>query len=242
MSAPWLINKPASPSIWDDEFETNELDSRWTKLIPGVHDFTSVSTFDPYAAFTTGNHRYSINAHRKSWLMIQPVASYGVGPNGINQGWKMDISGLPTNAFIYARVSTSERRASIADGDGEVWLFPRDSLGTSFILCGMDTFGSIREGLFARAAPSVAYANLGLIRNYFGEGFPLEYIGLQKRGLTWDGWVAPASGNWVWMGTYTHLVALTELWLCFNNQTSAAPGNMILGADYVRVISGKGPP
>jgi hypothetical protein len=242
VSAPWLIKKPTVSSQWDDEFEANELDSRWTKLIPGGADFTSVSTFDPYAAFTTGNHRYSINKHRKSWLMIQPVANYGVGGNSLNQGWKMDISGLPTNCFIYMRASASERRASMTDGDGEVAIRLFDPLITSMITCMIDGFASIREGLFARSAPSVPYANLGLIRNYFGEGFPIEYIGVQKRGLTWDGWVAPASGNWVWMGSYTHLVALTELWLCFNNQTSGSPGNMILGADFVRVISGKGPP
>lgn len=154
----------------------------------------------------------------------------------------MDISGLPTDCFIYMRTSVSERRASMTDGDGELFFRFFDPLLTSHILVGDDGFASIRGALFARAAPAVAYANLGLIRNYFGEAYPIEYIGVQKVGLTWHGWVAPASGNWVWMGSYTHLVPLTEMWLCFNNQTSATPGNMILGVDFVRVISGKGPP
>ena len=242
MSASWLIDPPDAPSIWDDEFESTVMDPKWTELIPGGAGFTAVSTFDPYAAFTTGNHLYSLNDHRASWLMIQPVANYGVGANGLNQGWKMDISGLPTDCFIYMRASASERRTSMTDGDGEVAIRLFDPLQTTHVLAMIDGFGGIREALFARAAPLTAYANLGLLRNYLGQSFPIEYIGIQKRGLTWDGWAAPASGNWVWMGTYTHLVALTELWLCFNNQTSASPGNMILGVDFIRVRPGKGPP
>ncbi len=242
VGADWLIKKPDSPSQWDDEFENADMDSRWTQLIPGGAGFTQVSSFDPYAGFTTGNHRYSLNKVRQSWLMVQSVANYGVGGNSANQGWQMDITGLPTNCFIYGRFSCGTRRASITDGDGEVGFRLFDALGTTYILTTHDGFGTIREALFARAAPAVPYLNLGLLRNYLGEAYPVEYIGIQKRNNTWDGWCAPASGNWVWMGSYTHLVPLTTMWLLFNNQTNGAPGNQIQSCDFVRVISGFGPP
>ncbi len=112
---------------------------------------------------------------------------------------------------------------------------------TDYCLIMWDSFASIVSPLFARAAPTsqgLAYLNLGILRNYFTFGEPAEYIAMQKRNNTWDGWAASSAGNWVHLGSFTHTVPLTRVNLTMGNITLADPGATIAGIDFFRVYEG----
>lgn len=241
MSAPWLEAKPNVPSQWDDEFESLSLDPKWTRVGTAVTAIAATS-LDPFnTAFGGGTQSIeSIHSARRSWLMGQSSTTIG-----FDNGYEQDLSGLPTDCFLWWRASANGRRASMADNDSETFVMLYNT-ATGFAqnraVIIFDSFTSIRQGLFNRAINGGATVNLGLLRNYLGEGYPLEYMGIQQLGLTYHGWMAPESGNWVWMGSATFTVPLDRMIIGFNNASVAAPGRSIGGFDFFRVLLGRGPP
>lgn len=239
MSAPWLIKKPTSPTQWDDEFEASALASKWTAVGAGATFLQVAGYLDPYLTSVGTTHRYSLD-HRKSWLTVQP---YNQGDSSVH-GWEQDLSGMPTNCFMWIRQSTNIRRSAITDGDGQIGLrvYQNSSPSTNHFEIRVDTFGNIESVLTARNLNSGGTTNLGLIRNYFGESSPAEYLGLQKIGATWHGWAATAAGNWVWLSSQTFGADnFDRVRLYVSNATVNTPGACIVGADYFRLLSGKGP-
>jgi hypothetical protein len=240
-TCPWLTVKPAVPSVWDDEFESFELDAKWTRqVIAPALGFESVARIDPFILASGLHHIESLNRHRPSWLMVQPI-------NGNNTLHGYDQIGvtLPNEAFFYARVSTSSRLATTSDGDGEVgFRLYNTSVGTSdYIQVFLDSSALTRSCMMARAVGGV-FTIMGLARNYSGEAQPIEYLGLQKIGTTFHGWCATASGNWMWLGTHTLATAMYDrIHLLALNSLSSAPGRMIVGFDFFRVLENfRGPP
>lgn len=235
MNAPWLVKPPPTPSQWDDEFEATSLASKWTPF----GTWTQTLPLDPYFITSDSIYRYNIHSERKSWLMVQPAIPQAF------EGLTQSLVGLPTNCFLLARVSVNVRSTTITDGDGEFFLRVFNGAagaGPNSMLLGFDTFGSILEGFLRETFNSVG-TNLGLVRTYFNDPFPLEYVGLQKIGSTWHGWVGTASGHWVWLGSRVFASDnFDTVILAFNNQVVTSPGRMLVGCDYFRVISGKGPP
>lgn len=231
MTARWLLDRPETPSIWDDEFDSDVIDSKWTLLGPNA--YSSVNYIDPYSTVTVGDEVQSLNRQRRSWWMFQPI-----GTGGNNRGIVQTVS-LPSECFIYLRGCINTRRSAAFDNDGEIALRLSTSDGTSHVLCMMDSFGSVSGALFARQTPALGYFNISLMRNWLGKAYPLEYLGIQKINDTYHGWIAPCSGHWVWMGTFTHSVALTDLRINVGNSQTTAPGNLVVGIDFIRVISGR---
>jgi hypothetical protein len=229
MSAPWLKRRPTSPSQWDDEFESTALDPKWTRV--GV--FSQVSSLDPFDVTNSATHFESMNRHRRSWLMVQPgiVAA-------ATQGYEQDLSTLPSECFIWARVSANTR-GSVVDGDGEIFLRLYNTTTPAVaVLVNLDAFTNIRQSLFIDQLSGST--NRGRIQNYRAEGFPIEYVGIQKLTNTYHGWVAPASGNWVWMNSAGPAgVALDRVRLAVNNAVVTSPGRMIVGVDFFRVLAGR---
>lgn len=245
-SAPWLVAKPAAPSVWDDEFEADGLDPKWTRISGGnVYATTPDSVLDPYASFTVGNHKESINRNRRGWYFRQATAGYGAGSYSIaTEGIKQTLTGLPANAFLYMRATRGERRTPVLDGDGEVNLHPFNAASPNdAITINLDSFGSQTGCVFGRHTAAVPnFTLVGETVNYMGRAHVIEFVGLQKIALTWHGWVGTSAGNWIHLGSYAHAVAMDSVLIAFNNQSATAPGNLVGGVDYFRVIAGKGPP
>lgn len=238
VGADWLIRKPTTPTQWDDEFEATVLDPKWNIITGGDSTFTVTKPLDPYLTSSEAVYRYNINSLRKSWLMFQPWANLNS-----SRGIEQDLIGLPANCFIWYRGGVNTRVASATDGDGEIFLrvFNNGTEGSNYMQIGFDTFASITEGFLRENFGGVG-TNLGLIRNYFGEAMPLEYFGLQKIGATYHGWTCTASGNWIWLGSRTFAADnfnRCRLWV--SDAVVSSPGRMLVGLDFFRVFSGKGP-
>lgn len=235
-----LIKKPSSPSQWDDEFEAETMQSKWTAVGSGATFLQVNGYLDPFLTSVGTTHRYSL-VHRRSWLTVQP---YNQGDSAVH-GWEQDLTGMPTNCFIWIRCSTNIRRSAITDGDGQIGLriYQNSSPNTNHFEIRVDTFGNINSALAARNLNSGGTTNIGLIRNYFGECFPIEYLGIQKLGVVYHAWAASSAGNWVWLNTTTFSADnFDRIRLYISNATVNAPGACIVGADYFRLMSGKGPP
>ncbi len=244
-SAPWLLRRPTNPTIWDDEFDADGLDPKWTRIDPATthNPYTqNLNRLDPYVtANSVAPHKESLSRHRRGWLMTQPAAaSFSDAAR-----YEQELVGLPTDCFIWFRQSRSYRLTGV-DQDGESWI--RLTNGTAetydaYALLGADQFGGQIQALYAVARPSVAYTNIGGVEEYGGECDPFEFFGIQKLDTTYHGWAASAAGNWVWMNAHTFPSAyLTFANLWFSNIVTSAPGNAICGMDFFRVLPGRNLP
>ncbi len=240
MSAPWLIKKPTSPSQWDDEFDTSDIQSKWSMTNQAGGSFIAVDTLDPNNTSAETHHRYSHNKYRPSWLMVQPAVR-AVSSSPTLNGFQQSLVGLPTDCFMYARVRRSERMGAISNGDGEIAMRIASADSSDYFLLWFDVSTNIDEGMVSRNV-SNAFTNMGIVRNYFGRNNPLEYLGIQKIGNTFHGWLGTSGGNWVWGGSNTWgSNPFVTVNLEFNCVSSSSPGRMIVGYDFFRVFTGRGP-
>lgn len=240
--APWLVAKPAAPSQWDDEFEADGLDPKWSRVSGGGLIATNRDqVLTPYQFFAAGGHKESFRT-RHGWYSRQPQASYGTGSyGGATEGIQQSIATLPADCFIYIRGTRSNRNsATISDGDGEIFMSAfqaADSRNAVFVA--FDTFTNQFGSLFAKTtAAAPTFTNIGQITNYIQRAYPIEFIGFQKRTRTWDGWAATYTGQWVWLGSFTHTVDLDTLIIAFNNSVITGNMNMRTSIDFFRVIPG----
>lgn len=240
-SAPWLVAKPAAPSAWDDEFEADGLASKWTRVSAASKTSTPDSVLDPYATVGGSAHLETFR-QRRGWYFRQAQSGYGTGGYGVtSEGIQQSLAGAPSDSFLWLRGTRNMRRASVVDGDGEIWLCmyqaadPRNAFMVS-----MDSFPSQTGVVCTRTTAAVpAFTNLGQTANYFGRSDPYEFLGIQQRGTTYDGWAATHTGNWVHLGSFAHAVTLDTVIIAFNNSSASAPGNMLAGIDFFRLYAGK---
>lgn len=234
MTMPAWNKRPKNPSKWDDEFEADRMHPKW--FMPHVTTIPPLEehVLDPHQ--TTGSDNWE-NAHRHKvgWWCRQ-----GISTASNLQGYTQDISDLPDECTIIFRGGRGMRRALAVDGDSEIMVRISDDIYSNYVLIMWDSFTSIYSPLFARSSPSqgLGYLNIGLVRNYFSYGEPVEYMAVTKAGLRWDGWAASSGGHWLWLGSHTHILTMTRMTVTFNNGTTSAPGNSLGGLDFVRVLPG----
>lgn len=225
--------RPKNPTIWDDEFETDLMHPKWVPMSPP-------QTLDPIAEYPLDPHTSSggdnwenVHRHKTGWWCRQGGA---IGNNV--QGYSLDISQIPSECVLFMRGGRGVRRASAIDADCEIMARISDDAFSNYVLVMWDSFANIYSPLFARNTPGLGYLNIGLLRNYFGFGEPIEYLAAQKMGGAWSGYGASRGGNWVYLGGFTHTVPITKISITFNNDTTAAPGTGLAGLDFFRVIPG----
>ena len=65
------------------------------------------------------------------------------------------------------------------------------------------------------------------------------YIGIQKIGTTFSFFAGEPNGNWVALTSQTQASSLVWLQASFTNLSSIAPGNMLMGCDFIRFYAGR---
>ncbi len=240
--APRPDDPPASPSIYDDEFNGSSLAPKWTNVL-GTID--TVNPVHPYAS-VVGKHRVSFNDYRPGWLMCQPVPNVTFG---IYQPVTFD-----TDCCVYARMSFNTRYQAVSNNDSDLAIHLNADAGGSpdqTNLVYMNLNESDANTVFARAGRIVANVSTiaGTTRNVGPQSAGTDslvqnacYILIQKLGTVYNCAIGEYHGNWLWVAQQT--IAFTPAWigLVFANVNNNAPGNAIMGVDYVRYVSGKALP
>lgn len=232
---PWhLAKKPLIAHPYDEEFEGDL--SKWTL---GGTQLSPLSTpIDPYANFTaTSDWRYSLNSRRPSWLMMQPsINAAGFFP--IHK----QIT-IPTNLLVWGRFNFMSRyTATVVDGDHGIGFYLTATSGGV-----PDTNNSVQFYLnesdlneyaiqWAKIEAGVA-TNVEQILTLGQERLSFDCIALQKIGSTIHFWVGNTSGQWAYLSSFTYAGAtLDRVAIIVANNSSTAPGNMVMGVDFIRFV------
>lgn len=237
--APSLYDLPASPSAWDDEFSSASLDPKWT-VAADTGTFDNSSAIDAYAGFATG-HRSSYNNYRKSWYMFQPA------PTGMI--FLQQAITFPTDCFIWARGSFGYRYSTQPNNDHSIGLLLGQLVSgtistTNQVYCLLNesdanTVQSQGGGVTSGADTSSVSVDVGTqaadqcLTQHF------EFFGIQKLGTTYHSFVATATGNWFHLRSFVFAGTVDNLAIRIGAVGTTNPGNMILGIDFVRIVTGK---
>lgn len=221
-----LWTPPAIAHPDDDEFTGNVLSGDWT-----VTPAADTATIDPYAAPATGP-RIQLN-RRRSWLQMQPE-------DGTNCYVGKAIT-LPTNFAVWARMTQNYRDGALNANDILSGIgFSADVSGTAndsvTILLAESDAGEVEVQFDKRESTSITVINELPHPGLGAEGMYYEYVGIQKIGTTYHGWVGSSNGNWYHMGSSVFAGGTLDniVLIAGGTSTGLAPGTPIVGWDFVR--------
>lgn len=215
----------------DDEFEGAALNAAWRRN----GTFDDVTALDPYAGFASpAGCRWNYNAMRPSWYLAQ-------APNGANPSIDKLVA-TPVNAFYYCRLSFNFRNAAYTLNDALCGFGLYDNAlanSVSFSMNGAEAgqiranCGRINAGVFTLVTNGLTdgAANASGGSSYF-------MAGIQKRATTYDFWLATTAGHWQHYGQAVHATVLDRFAFYWRNASVVAPGCMVVGIDFARVING----
>jgi hypothetical protein len=220
-----LWELPDTPHDLDDEFEGSVIDPAWDSGV--ALDY--VTPIDPYAV---GGNLGNINDTHPSWLMVQGTCVYS----------KAFPGGLPTNCLIYARMRWA-RETVDANGRSNHYIWFGASSGGQYDnngqlsvaitewLSGEYAEGFYRSGgSFPRWGPNTVSMN--------NEGTALEWVGIQKLGTQYHGWVWGNGGNRFYLGALNSAFVpgtLDRVGFTMSGDL-ANPGRIVSGIDCFRVV------
>ncbi len=240
-----LDTPPTTPHAYDDEFDGVALDAKWTRSAAPNSPPNDATAIDRYASFAAGGWRWSLNSLRKSWYMVQGDASS-------TRGMLYQAVTLPTDCFVWARFSLNFRYSVVAANDIRVGLALEANLaGVPDGNNRAYTYGNIPSaGNVIRAQGGRNQAAAAAITTTGNVGpqaagtdslcQPACYVAIQKIGTTYTSMLGYPNGNWIILAAQTYTgTALTWLVLEWMNTSSAAPGNMVVGFDFVRFFAGR---
>lgn len=238
--AAMLDDKPLVPHAYDDEFENGTLDAKWVRA-GAVVAFDDTKAIDPYAGFAT-EHRSSVHSYRPSWLMVQPAS---VGSFAYTEAVT-----LPSECFVWARLSFNMRIGTNADNDHELGLvLCADSGGAADFNNRVGTYLNESAAAVAHTwghkvvGGAFTVANgLDLVPGSNANSVwaqPFCYVGIQKISTTYHLAVGNTAGHWMWFASQTHASTMAWLGIAGGNASTASPGNMIHGCDFIRYKAGR---
>jgi hypothetical protein len=230
-----LWERPVSPSIYDDEFDTTTLDPAWTATgtwTPGG--------INPYENFAAGDTRYALHTdYRPSWLMVQK-------PSGIGNATISKVIAPAGDFFIYARCSLTTRASATVGNEDAVLLTITNNPSTPAERVNISLTVPVPSNLwtvqFYRTNAGVN-TQISASMNDYSTAMGMsavEAIGLTRRGNIYDGWVFGSSGHALWMGATPAMTAITPalVELTFVNTVGTNPGNRLVGVDFFRYRDG----
>lgn len=221
-----IFDKPLTPHALDDEFDSTVLDPSWTWRAP----VPVAGGINPYG---NPGQVYELHTDRRpSWLMMQTDAT--------NMALSKDITSLPADYFVWMRGSISYRStANPLNNDATLTLnlstTPIDFNNRVAIYLNESDAGSI-QAEFLTVIGGVS-TSIGETRDlYLAQALmqPVEAVGIQKIGNNYFGWVFGRGGTAVYMGTANTAIPVTSATIHTINASTAAPGTMITGVDFIR--------
>ncbi len=224
---PPLVRHP-----YDDEFDTDTLDPAWTMGGIAGATWNTTDPIDPYAAITTGGARYATQTMpfgKKSWFRIQPQ-------NAAQQVTLDKAVVVPTNAFVSSKMHFTSRLASQAVNDAVVGfgLYQDATFANGINIALNKGTANAIQAQGTRHIAGVATTIGGVSGDEDNRGQPFHTVGIQKTGTQYDVWALASELNWYWLGriTWTGTPLVLRIY-AFNNATTA-PGNSVVGVDYIR--------
>lgn len=230
-----LDQRPASPHASDDEFEGSGSPSGWTT--GGSQQATAI---DPYATFATATQwRYSHNVMRPSWLMLQPTNDN----TNIFPIHKAVTVG--TDFMAWARLSFCHRNSATVAGNDHSIAFGLSATSSSapdgnnyVALCLNESDANEKAIQWESVVGGVATGPTELVitATLLNDA---QYCLIQKISSTIHFWIAGHSGSWFWLGQVTNGASFDRAFVRISNGTTpGAPGNMMMGIDFMRFYSG----
>lgn len=234
-----LWTPPMNSHSQDDEFGPSGL-SGWTgvkNITDGVNGSFSYGNVDAYdTAFGSGNV-VRVNASvpdRPSWVQIQVPAT--------NKAFSIyKAITIPTNLLVFARIKFNIRLGEPSN-DGTVGLElieatagePAYNSRVSILLNESDNTCQAQTQLQNSGG---GFGSSVVSTNVDSQGQALEYTAIHKIGGTFHLWVGTASGNWIWMTSYSALDFTPDMVaMVFSNSSLTAPGAKVCSFDFVRFI------
>jgi hypothetical protein len=234
-AAPWsLATAPATAHAWDVEFDSGSLPSGWA-----IDTGNSVGAPDVYSTLTTADKfRHSLNTWRPSWLMFQPTNTqaliYPVGRGSLT---------FPSNIFVWARLSVMAKRGTVvattnnqaslglqlsADGtttnSTRIWINETETGGFTA------QFDVVNAGVIT-ATNDLAVIGTASTQDRIHH---YEYVGIQKLGTTYHGWLFTDAGNPFYMGSGTMATSLGHAQIICSDGGTSSPGSALMGVDFIR--------
>lgn len=229
------IDKPLIPSPYDDEFDTDTLDPKWTMTGVAGSSWDSVNPISVDAAFSSGGARFatqSMACGKKSWFRIQPSSGIPDGQVHISQA-----IAFPTDACILIKAHFTSRLGSQPANDAVIGLGMYEDL-TNFsngvnVTLNRGNANAIQVGA-SRHIASAATTIGGNSGDEDNRGQTFHTVSIVKRGTDYHIWALSSEHEWYWVGniTWNGTPAYAHIY-AFNSSTTA-PGNSIVGVDYFR--------
>ena len=219
-------NPPASPSAYDDEFDSTSLDGKWTAFSTGTANPVASGSVNQLSNLTTPIYDL---ATMSSWLLFQSDSS-SAGTFGIYQ----DIT-LATDCTLFVKFAVNNRVISaINEGNVEVKLRNiADSNEAVYISCS-------QQGAGAGFAVQLTVENNGVfsvvIGPVYSEKAPVDhlYAVLWKNGNTYHAAFAHGSGPFSYLGSVTKTGVTTLDRMYVQTLTANETPSFINGFDFVR--------
>ncbi len=232
-SSGWsLATPPASPHADDCEFDEASIAAGgWTE------GGTSVGTaINPYANFSTAaNWRHSYNDRRPGWLMIQPTAD-------ATTIWPISKTvTIGANHLAWARLSYATRAsATVTGNDHSIALALTASSGgavdgNNYVALFLSETDTNEYAVQFQKSVAGVITTTEYIVALTAEKLSFSFVAIQKISSDFHFWVAPENGNWMWLGTLNYAGATVDrVAIQTTNANTAAPGNMVVGVDFIR--------
>lgn len=230
-----IFSVPSSPHADDLEFDSGTaLPAGWS------NGGTPIATaINPYTSWTTaGEWRYSVNSLRPGWLMVQPPAD-ATGFQPIHKA-----TTIPTNLFMWSRMTFNIRNtAAPTNNDSSIGIvIGASSAGAldtnNFVVCYLMETDTSEYAVQASSVVAGVSTDIEYFPSTSGiDKLPFSYVAIQKLGTAYHFWAAPASGNWVWLGSLTNTATMDRVAIRAANASTGTPGNMIVGVDFIRFVA-----
>lgn len=227
-----IWDTPATPNANDEEFDTgSSLAAAWATSEGAI----SATAIDPYAGFAAGDSRISVNTRRASWYMVQPQS-----------GQTLAISKLFVPSATYAawfRGSFSHRTTAAINNDQTLGLIltenPYDTADRLEIFLN-ESDAAVIQVEFQQVVGGVV-TSIGTTANKAANDQTVfEGCLIQRTAAnTYHGWALTNNGSALFVGTTTTFTpTIGRIGLKAICASVAAPGNMIVGFDFLRVVDG----
>jgi len=227
---------PDQPHAEDDEFESSSL-TGWvaynaSDTVAATLSEGAVDSYD--TTFTSGNVvRVNANSvERRSWWQVQV-------PSSSKLFYIAKPYTLPTNLLMWSRMRFSTGTTLSANDTVISLNFFTESGGNPGIPNQINlSLNSTGSGLIQAVASyrTTSWFGFESTTDVDVQGQALEYAAIHKLGSTYKMWVGTASGNWIYLATYTPGFTPDMAGFSFRNVTNSDPAPHVVGTDFLRFL------